>query len=49
MSEDLLLSEPKMFLNGIISYLRRTNDKINAVRGIGIRVSALLVTLGMLY
>lgn len=48
MQDDLIVSEPKMFLKGIISYLGRTNDKINAVRGIGIRVSALLGTLGML-
>lgn len=48
MPDELIVSEPKMFLNGIISYLGRTNDKINAVRGIGIRVSAMLGTLGML-
>lgn len=48
MQDELIVQEPKMFLNGIISYLGRTNDKINAVRGIGIRVSALLGTLGML-
>ena len=48
MPQERIVSEPKMFLNGIISYLGRTNDKINAVRGIGIRVSALLGTLGML-
>lgn len=46
--DELIVSEPRMFLNGIISYLGRTNDKVNAVRGIGIRVSALLGTLGML-
>lgn len=48
MPDELIVAEPKMFLNGIVSYLGRTNDKINAVRGIGIRVSALLGTLGML-
>lgn len=48
MPDELIVSEPRMFLNGITSYLGRTNDKINAVRGIGIRVSALLGTLGML-
>ncbi|MBS4933075.1 MAG: hypothetical protein KH020_17535 [Clostridiales bacterium] len=37
-----------MYLNGISSYLGRTKDKINAVRGTGNRVSALLGTLGML-
>lgn len=46
--DDAITTEPEMYLNGIISYLGRTNDKINAVRGIGIRVSALLGTLGML-
>lgn len=46
--DDLIISSPELYLNGIISYLGRTNDKINAVRGIGIRVSALLGTLGML-
>lgn len=46
--QELIVSSPEMYLNGIISYLGRTNDKINAVRGIGIRVSALLGTLGML-
>lgn len=46
--EKLIISSPELYLNGIISYLGRTNDKINAVRGIGIRVSALLGTLGML-
>lgn len=48
MPSEFIVSSPKMFLNGIISYLGRTNDKINAVRGIGTRVSALLGTLGML-
>lgn len=48
MPDELIVFEPRMFLNGITSYLGRTNDKINAVRGIGIRVSALLGTLGML-
>lgn len=43
-----ITTEPEMYLNGIVSYLGRTIDKINAVRGIGIRVSALLGTLGMI-
>lgn len=46
--DELILNSPELYLNGIISYLGRTNDKINAVRGIGVRVSALLGTLGML-
>lgn len=46
--DELITASPEMYLNGIISYLGRTNDKINLVRGIGIRVSALLGTLGML-
>lgn len=46
--DEVITTSPEMYLNGIISYLGRTNDKINAVRGIGIRVSALLGTLGML-
>lgn len=47
-NDEMITKNPKMFLNGIVSYLGRTNDKINAVRGIGVRVSALLGTLGML-
>ena len=43
-----ILKEPLIYLNGIYSYLGRTEDKVNATRGVGKRVTALLGTLGML-
>lgn len=46
--DEKITTNPVMFINGIYSYLGRTNDKVNAVRGMGNRVSALLGTLGML-
>ena len=47
-SEECILQNPVLALNGIVSYLGRTEDNRNVVRGLGIRVSALLGTLGML-
>lgn len=43
-----IMTNPDIYLEGIYSYLGRTNDKINAVRGVGKRVTALLGTLGMI-
>lgn len=47
-NEECILQNPILFLNGIVSYLGRTEDQRNVVRGLGVRVSALLGTLGML-
>lgn len=49
MPNEVINTDPNIYLNGIVSYLGKTDDKINAVRGVGIRVSALLGTLGMLF
>lgn len=46
---DELAEGSELYLTGLISYMGKSKDEINAVRGSGVRVSALLGTLAFIF
>ncbi|MCR1876441.1 hypothetical protein NSA45_11225 [Paraclostridium bifermentans] len=44
-----LLKDSELYLTGLVSYMGKSKDEINAVRGQGVRVGALLGTLAFIF